>query len=127
MTVTRTSTALPTGTATATPTIALDSGHLTLDNILIYPNPYRPRAGDLWLSFDSAGLLNKISVRIYTASYRRIIDVTEEGDFYGRPAVSVPSRKLERLANGTYYVVLAGEGAGSGRITSKPAELIILK
>jgi hypothetical protein len=123
-TITQTSTALPTGTATATVTVIPDSEFRIL-NLEVYPNPYRPRAGDLTFSFDATMPADKITVRIYTVSYRRIIEVTEYGSFYGRSTVSIASRKLQKLANGTYYIVIVGEGSGSKTI-SKPVELIVL-
>jgi hypothetical protein len=100
---------------------------LEIKDVLAYPNPYRPRAGDLIFSFDATRPVNKISIRIYTVSYRRIIEETVYGDFYGRSAVTIASRKLQRLANGTYYVVISGEGSGGEKAASKPVELIILK
>lgn len=69
---------------------------------------------------------DKITVRIYTVSYRRIIEATEYGSFYGRSTMSIASRKLQRLANGTYYIVIVGEGNGK-KAVSKPVEIIILK
>lgn len=95
--------------------------------MLAFPNPYSPgRVGSLSFEFDATGAINKVTVRIYTVSFRRIIEAAEYGNFYGRSAVTVASRKLSRLANGTYYVVLAGEGP-EGKSVSKPVELIVLR
>jgi hypothetical protein len=97
-----------------------------ISNLEAYPNPYNPRKGSLTLSFDVTAPVNKVEIRIYTVSYRRIMEITEYGSFYGRSVVTIASRKLVRLANGTYYMVVAAEGAGK-KATSKPAELIILR
>jgi hypothetical protein len=112
---------MPTATMTAIP-----DSEFRISNLEVYPNPYNPRKGDLNISFEATGHTDKIIVRIYTVSYRRIMEETEYGDFYGRSDVSIASRKLARLANGTYYAVIAGEGNGK-RALSKPVELIVLR
>jgi hypothetical protein len=76
--------------------------------------------------FDAAGTADKITVRIYTVSFRRIISETVGGTYTGISNVSLAAYKLSKLANGAYYAVLEAE-AGGQRAVSKPVELIILK
>jgi GH18 family chitinase/beta-glucanase (GH16 family) len=116
-------------TRTPTPglTATLDSGHLTLDSILIYPNPYNSAGGDLTFQFDAMRTAAKIKVRIYTMSLRRVIEEDTDGNFTGISTVSIAARKLSSLANGAYYVVLLAETGAGEKTVSKPVELVVLK
>lgn len=69
----------------------------------------------------------KLSVRIYTVSFRRVIEEAEDIHAAGETALTLAGRKFSRLACGAYYVVITGETAGGETAVSKPVELIILK
>jgi hypothetical protein len=77
--------------------------------------------------FDATRTASKIVIRIYTAAFRRVLEETVNGPYTGISTVSIAAYKISRLANGTYYVVLLGEGAAGEKAVSNPMELIILR
>lgn len=95
--------------------------------MLVYPNPYIYPAGDLNIKIDITQPAGNIKVRIYSVSFRKIL----EHDFnavYNKEAVLViPAAELNRLASGTYYVVITGRSTTGDKAVSKPQVLIILK
>jgi peptidoglycan/xylan/chitin deacetylase (PgdA/CDA1 family) len=125
-TVTITASLFPTAAATATPTI-IPGTELRITDLLAYPNPYNPAKGDLMFGFDTNITVDRVTIRIYTSAYRRIMEETESGGFYGRSVVIIKSWKLGELANGTYYVLVSGEAADGKKAAAKIVELVILR
>ena len=107
-----------------TPTIEVKD-KLEIVDVVVFPNPVKQPA-DLKIKFDVTRQVTKIKVRIYTTAYRRVVEETYEGAFLRDTVITVPQRKLGRLAAGIYYVTIHAEN-GSERAVSKPEELIILK
>jgi hypothetical protein len=49
------------------------------------------------------------------------------GNFYGHYSINIPSRRFSTLANGIYYVLVAGETTSGIKVASKPKAFIILR
>ena len=77
--------------------------------------------------FDAERTAVKITIRIYTASFRRVFEEPVNGPYAGRSVAMLAAYRISKLASGTYYVVLAGEGVAGEKAVSKPVELIILR
>jgi len=129
-----TATLLPTGTGTMTitPTVTItvipDKEEFKIENIIFAPNPYNPRAGDLRIGFEVTQASKAIKVRIYTAGYRLIKQITQTGNYtVGRNTTEIENRYLENLANGAYYVIITAINNTGKQVNSKPVILIILK
>jgi hypothetical protein len=115
-----------TWTPSFTPTIAWGD-KFTIDNTLVYPDPYRPGAGDLKLKITISKPASDLKARIYTAAFRRILEIPA-GDAETRDVIiTIPQWKFGRLAAGTYYIVISGRAGGNESAASKPAALIIIK
>mgnify|MGYP001344771020 FL=1 len=119
-----TATLLPTGTATATPTIEVKD-RLEIVDVVVFPNPIKQPA-DLKIKFDVTRHVSKIHVRIYTTAYRRVIDETFEGSFLRDTVITVPQRKLSRLSAGIYYMSIRAE-EGSDMSGFKTLEVVLIK
>lgn len=98
---------------------------MAIQNEIAYPNPYNLN-GDFSVGFDISRPADKITVRIYSASYRKVLETSESGYFFGETAVTVRQWRLGKMGNGIYYVQVIAEGAGE-RAFSKPVEAIILR
>jgi len=119
-------TPLPTGTATITATI-IQSDKLEIKDLLMVPNPYNPGKGNFGVRMTLTRQVVKLSIRIYTVSFRRIVEETENISASGQVTLSFAMHKFSKLGCGMYYVVITGETAGGEKAASKPEELIILK
>jgi hypothetical protein len=70
---------------------------------------------------------HELKLRIYTVSFRRIMEVELGAAASKEITVVVPSSKLKRLSPGTYYIVAAGGSEDGANAVSKPQPIIILK
>jgi hypothetical protein len=114
-------TPLATHTPTSTPTPG--SGPFTLD-IVVFPNPYDPKTGDLKFKFSASRPVDSVSYSIYTASYRRVL---HEKGIAPAAIINIPQRKLNRFGSGTYYLVVRAETGAGEKAASQVQELIVLK
>ncbi|MCX8093638.1 MAG: hypothetical protein N3E50_05675, partial [Candidatus Goldbacteria bacterium] len=133
ITNTRTSTAtlLPTQTFTITPTATAtlipDKEVLKIENVVIYPNPYNPVKEDLNINFEITQKCSIIKVRIYTAGYRLIKQITETGNYNSvKNTIKIEKRYLNNLTNGIYYFVVLVKNQNK-EDASKPVILVILR
>jgi non-lysosomal glucosylceramidase len=130
-TFTYTATETPVFTATPTYTkVPADKQEIT--EVLPYPNPFNPsRYNYVRISFKIAQPdTERLSLRIYSSSYRLIREVSYERDaltqIVNRGYIQYESKHLETLSNGTYYfVLLAGEQGDETR--SRVQKIIIIK
>jgi hypothetical protein len=100
---------------------------LEIKDPVIIPNPYNPAKGDLNIRMNLTGQAIKISIRVYTVSFRRVIEETQDVSVYGLADISFAGGKFSRLASGIYYVVIKGETADGETAAAKPKVLIILR
>ena len=113
-------------TPTFTPTTIL-SDKLEIKDPVIIPNPYNPAKGDLNVRMNLTGKAVKMSIRVYTVSFRRVIEETQDISLYGLVNISFAGGKFNKLASGIYYVVIKGETAGGEKAATKSKVLIILR
>jgi hypothetical protein len=95
-------------------------------DVVMYPNPYSGVSGDFKINFDLTRPANKITVRIYTVNYRKVIEKSVPGAYLRNTILIIRPGTFNRLANGVYYAVIIGEN-GSERAVSKPGTMIILR
>jgi hypothetical protein len=74
-----------------------------------------------------SGQADKIKVRVYTASYRRVMEEEFRGAFVDGMTVDVAARRFARLGNGTYYIIALAESSSGEKATSKLKTLIIIR
>jgi rhamnogalacturonan endolyase len=125
-TITITNTALPSPTPTATATIFLGD-KFEITGVLVYPNPYIYLAGDLNIKIDITQPAGDIKVRIYSVSFRKILEHDFNAVENKETVLVIPAAELNRLASGTYYVVITGRSKTGDKAVSKPQVMTILK
>jgi hypothetical protein len=130
LTLTRAATSTPTHTATILPSVTATitpQGNPAILEAVIYPNPVG--AGqDLNIQVKISGCPAEMTLRIYTASFRRVIEQTwKSGLSYPSMLLTVPAAYLGRLSNGTYYYVLFMKDCAGLRVVSKRGTFIVLK
>ncbi len=119
-TVTQTFTALP------TPTIAW-SDKFEIADALVFPNPRYSADDDLKIRINITRPATELKVRIYTVSFRLVMQ-SEGGAANTKQAiVTVPASRLNNLASGVYYAVVSGSSDNGDKAISKPREVIILR
>jgi len=134
-TLTSTQTVTPSFTQTATssqqPTVTstpISNQQLVIDNILIYPSPYNPGRCNLKIGFEITQPCQTIKVRIYTAGFRLIKQITQSGIYsIGYNNIEIDSKYLINIANGTYYIILNIIDINRIQYYSKPLILIFIK
>jgi hypothetical protein len=127
-TATSTATRASAATATATATATVAWGNkFELTNILLYPNPYVYSAADLKIKIDISQPAKQVRARIYTASFRRIIEFDSGPSGNKETLVTIPVVQLKKFAAGTYYVVITVVSTTGGKAVSKSAVLVVLK
>jgi hypothetical protein len=103
------------------------SDKLEIKDLVIVPNPYNPMYGDFGMQVNITMPVDKIAIRVYTVSLRRIIEETQQGTISGIRTLSLPARKFSRLASGLYYIVVLGEAADGKKAVSKPVVMVVLR
>ncbi len=115
--------ALPTYSPSYTVTVINDQNP-SIDNVVIYPNPYNPKKGNLKISFDAKGSIKVIKVKIYSSGFRLVKQITKQST---QNVMEIESRYLSGLANGAYYVTLNGIDEKGRQTNSKPVVLVIIR
>jgi hypothetical protein len=96
---------------------------------LSYPNPYYPvNPGGVNVTCTLTQSAAKVSLKIYTASFRLVLVKEWNGDFSaGRFEQRLSSYELARLSAGVYYYVIAGERKTGEKARTKPGVMVVLK
>ncbi len=122
-TITRTPTRTPTPTPTPT-IINIKNEELTIDEIILYPNPYNYNKNKLKLLLKLSGQCNLITIKIYTRSLRLIKSI--EKNNITSDTIEISQDEFKNLANGIYLITVTAENEKS-KINSHIHELIILQ
>ncbi len=130
-TYTHTETAVPsfantyTFTATITPTpTPSDSKEQEIKDILLYPNPYDAKNGNLKIKYTITKRAQTVKLLIYSSAFRLIREIEIGREMHAGTRIGeVKASQIKTLANGTYYFVIT-ESEGK---RSKADEIIILK
>jgi hypothetical protein len=77
----------------------------TLDDILVYPNPFKPCRGHEKITFD--GLTQNARVRIYTITGRGVDEVLSDG--MGKAEWDVTTGSGETVASGVYLYCITDD------------------
>jgi photosystem II stability/assembly factor-like uncharacterized protein len=91
---------------------------VNLDNVIVYPNPYKPNSGlgHTGITFD--GLMSNVKIRIYTISGRlvRTIDVITDGKYEWKEE-EMNDDEGRKLPSGVYiYIITSGDKISKGKI-----------
>lgn len=119
-------------TYTYTPTHEPTKDVLRITDVITYPNPYNPDAGqEITFAFDiTRPDIERLSLRIYTVNYRLVREtVFEQGALEGAlnsKKFNYPMGEFSRLANGIYFYILIAERKGEAA-RSNIGKLIVLK
>ncbi len=115
-------------TMTALPTATIGWGNkFEIPGILPYPNPVYADYTDMKIKISITQPARELKLRIYTVSFRRIMEVELGAASSKEITVVVPLSKLKRLSPGTYYMVVIGSSDSGANAVSKPQTLVILK
>jgi len=125
-TVTQTCTVTPylSPTITMTPVPNL-SGTLQINDVKVWPNAYNPVVGDLNIGYTLTQPVDGIDLKLYTLSFRLIRQAKlSDGDTAGAKIKALNMSDLNTLANGLYYIVLAGKQQDKNAVSH--TELLII-
>ena len=101
---------------------------MEIDNVVVYPNPYNSKKGNLKIGLEVTNNVRLIKVRIYTVGYRFIKQIIKEGVYNtGYNEITIEGRYIEDIANGVYYILVEGIGSKGDKIRSKPNVFVILR
>jgi hypothetical protein len=110
---------------TATPTIAW-SDKFEIKNLLAFPNPVYP-GEDLKVNIGITRPAGELTLRIYTRSFRRVMEISCGASYVKNTILSIPAEKIKYLSSGIYYLSITGRSTAGADAVSKPVEIIILK
>lgn len=130
-----TNTMVPTATLTiyippaATPTSTKEPRFFKITEPYVYPCPYNPNAGvDLKIKVTLNKECKKLTLKIYTAGYRRVFEKEFTGSFTGDTQIlPVAAENLKKFSNGSYFYQITGETAGNETANTKIKAMIIIK
>lgn len=125
-TETITATPVPVLTPSFTPAVLQDGG-FAVNDVVLFPNPYNPEKGNLYIRVNMTGRVDKIKVRMYTVSFRLIIETAPSYTGTDTVILILPPAVLKRLSIGTYYVLVSTGSASGKKAASKPHLLVVLK
>jgi hypothetical protein len=101
-----------------------DADKQEIKDILVFPHPYNSDGGNMRLRYKITKRASEINLKIYSSSFRLIKDIKIGADLYaGEHTAEVSRRKMNLLANGSYYFVIKDDSGAA----SKAEKLIILK
>ncbi|MCX8094566.1 MAG: M6 family metalloprotease domain-containing protein, partial [Candidatus Goldbacteria bacterium] len=112
-------------TFTSTPII---KKQLTINDVVIYPNPYNLINDDLKIKFTATQNFNFIKIKIFTSSFRLIKQIVIEDVYFpGENLLIINKKYLSQFSNGVYYFILYIKNMDGEEVRSRPEILIILK
>jgi hypothetical protein len=119
-------TSTPSITATKTPEPEKDE--FKINEIKIYPNPYKQENGDLKIKFIISKKCNQIQVKIYTSALRLIrkFDLKIEPST-NNGIITVEKKYLSDLSGGVYFVLITAVDNSGNKVTGKPEKIINIK
>jgi hypothetical protein len=83
--------------------------------------------GDLKVKFEITQGSKRVKIRIYTVGFRLIKEIIKEGEYMaGVNTIRIESKYFNKIANGTYYLIITAINEESKSVNSKPVILIIL-
>ncbi len=126
-TITETRSATPTATATET-AIQETGGDITDQKPLAYPNPYNCfMYPALNISFSSGEAVKQALVKIYTDSFRLVLDFKDGMSGTGMKNAVIPSSALRLFAPGIYYYIVELTFQDGRTGVSKPSILVMIR
>jgi polygalacturonase len=130
-TLTQTNTAFSLPVITVTPTLTYTPGAgygvFKISIAIIYPNPYSAGTGGLNFSADITGSASNVSVRIYTASFRRVFEKKYSGFFLDKNIFNIPNYDIKNLASGVYYISLTARSTDGSAAAAQIKPFIIIR
>ncbi|MEI7542819.1 MAG: glycosyl hydrolase family 18 protein, partial [bacterium] len=125
-TVTNTSVVIITPTYTNTPQAEPTTQAFKINDLLAYPNPYNPVAGNLLVDFVLTKNIIKLQYKIFTVAGRLIrTDQVAINLAAGKQTVAFSKGIFETLSQGVYYYVISVT-SDSGETTKSKIDKVIL-
>ena len=119
---------VPDNTPTVTPTAVKEPWFLKITDPVVYPCPYNPDSGtDLKIKIKLNKACGTITLKMYTAGYRRVFEKSYSGSFNGNTQFTAAANNFKRLSNGMYYYMITGKTSENQTATSKIESMIIIK
>jgi non-lysosomal glucosylceramidase len=106
---TSTFTATPTFAVAATATISPAPTGTDDKGSIVYPNPYSPENGDLYVAFVAGTASPEITFRIYTRLFRLVREAKWENVPQGYYTGKVDKMYFDGLSNGIYYYLIVSD------------------
>jgi rhamnogalacturonan endolyase len=94
---------------------------------VLYPNPYIASGGNLKIGFYSRSECSTVEFRLFTSSFRLVLDEKITGDFTGTSTAEINSKVLARFACGSYYYAIYTESAAASGKRIMTGVLIIMR
>jgi hypothetical protein len=112
---------------TPTPTQIINQQQ-TINNVVVYPDPYNPDKDNLKIKFEITQPCKTIKIKIYTTGYRLIKQITQPRNYNsGDNNIEIEGRYINKLANGVYYLIITVKNLEGKEINSKPQILVIIR
>jgi hypothetical protein len=105
------------------PFIFYTSETLTIEKLLVYPNPYTPKMGELRLGF-SLTQPATVAFRVYDAMGREFARLDETHFPMGYSTHSLVTTRGSALASGTYYITMKATSA-DGHVARSTTKLAV--
>ena len=119
---------VPGNTPTVTPTATKEPWLLEITGPVVYPCPYNPdSAADLKIKIKLNKACGTITIKIYTAGYRRVFEKEFQGSFSGDTQFTASADNFKRLSNGIYYYIITGKTLENETASSKIESVIIIR
>ena len=115
--------ASPADTVTATPTAVILS---VPQEELVYPNPYNPANGNLFLVYDFPQGADAVKFKLYTTAFRLIREETINPAVVGKNIAQLDPGIFNEISSGIYLYVVVTSGVNGGEKYGKIREVIIL-
>ncbi|MCX7698263.1 MAG: hypothetical protein N2114_02210, partial [Candidatus Goldbacteria bacterium] len=115
---------------TYTPTPEPTKEEFSVDEILVYPNPFKPTPWrELSIRFISTQNCVQVTMLIFTTSFRKVKEINIVENFAAGVynTVKIESKMFKYMANGIYYYYLIFKSQGGEKLRTRAEELVILK